>query len=136
MGRKRTGRPRGRPRKAITKRRFTTRHGRKYGVEPIDHGSAYLRARKLRLTGRFDLPMDPAGVLLGRALIDAEQYGMLPLITEWLQRVARAWGGKDGSVSGLWSALLDPRRAWRKVEGALRRFLRERRSARSSVSIL
>jgi hypothetical protein len=45
-------------------------------------------------------------VLYGRDLIDAVQYAMLSGITQWLQRTARAWGGRDGSLNGLWSAIL------------------------------
>ena len=45
-------------------------------------------------------------MLLGHQLIDAQQYSALTLVTLWLQRIARAWGGKDGSCAGLWMALL------------------------------
>jgi len=106
MARRKIGRRRGRPRLANAKRRTTTRIGRRTGQDPIDTGTVELRQRKRVLTGREDLPLDPAGVLYGRELIDAQQYSSLSLITEWLQRVAKAWGGKDASVNGLWSALL------------------------------
>jgi hypothetical protein len=69
-------------------------------------GAEALRRRKRLLTGREDLPLDPAGVLLGRELIDQQQYSTLSLITDWLQRQARAWGGRDGSVNSLWSAII------------------------------
>jgi hypothetical protein len=64
-----------------------------------------LRERKLALTGRADLPLDPASVLLGRELIDREQFDKLGEITAWLRIVAKAWGAADG-VAGLWLRLL------------------------------
>jgi hypothetical protein len=69
-----------------------------------DLGSALLRARKRAATGREDLQIDGASVLLGHALIDHAQYDKLGTITEGLQRLARAWGGL-GDVSGLWYAI-------------------------------
>jgi len=86
MARRKTGRRRGRPRLANAKRRTTTRVGRRTGQDPVDTGTAELRHHKRQLTGREDLPIDPAGVLLGRELIDAQQYGTLGLVTSWLQR--------------------------------------------------
>jgi hypothetical protein len=71
-----------------------------------DYGTSELRTRKRRATTREDLPLDGAAVLLGREYIDHEQFDTLGRITELLRRVARAWGGKDGSVQGLWTALL------------------------------
>jgi hypothetical protein len=106
MARKKTGRRRGRPRKANAKRRQTTRIGRRTGIDPVDLGSAALRARKRRVTGREDLPLDGAAVLYGHDHIDRQQFDALGLITSLLQRAARAWGGKDGSCAGLWMALL------------------------------
>ena len=101
------------PRKANRKIRPTTRIGRRTGHDPIDEGTPLLRQRKVRLTGRTDLELNPAGILLGHQLIDAQQYQALTLVTLWLQRTARAWGGKDGSCTGLWQALLSATTATR-----------------------
>jgi hypothetical protein len=105
VARKRTGRRRGRPVNPHARRRAITRAGRR-GVEVIDRGSEALRHHKRRVTGREDLPLDGAAVLFGHAHLDRQQFDALGLITQWLQRVARAWGGKDGSCAGLWMALL------------------------------
>jgi hypothetical protein len=94
---------RGRPRKANAKHRQTTRAGR--GPD-LDRGSEALRERKRRVTGREDLPLDGAAVLYGHDRLDRQQFDTLGMITEMLQRVARAWGGKDGSVTGMWMAML------------------------------
>jgi hypothetical protein len=104
VARKKTGRRRGRPRLAVAKRRFTTRHGRRHGFEPVDLGSDYLRVRKLRLTGRFDLPLDGAAILYAHEHLDREQYDTLALVGRQLVLLARGWGGDDG-CSGLWVAL-------------------------------
>jgi len=101
--RRKTGRKRGRPYNPNARRHRTDRAGRR---GEVDRGSERLRSNKRLLTGREDLPLDPAGVLLGRELIDHQQYSTLSLITDWLQRAARAWGGKDGSVHGLWNTIL------------------------------
>jgi hypothetical protein len=45
-------------------------------------------------------------VLFGHDLLDRTQYDTLGMVTELLQRLARAWGGRDRSVNGLWSAIL------------------------------
>jgi hypothetical protein len=93
----------GRARKANAKHRQTTRAGR--GPEP-DRGSERLRERKRRVTGREDLPLDGAAVLYGHDRLDRQQFDTLGMITELLQRIARAWGRKDGSVTGVWMAVL------------------------------
>jgi hypothetical protein len=94
---------RGRPRKLDAKRRRTTLAGR--APDP-DTGSAILRARKRMVTGREDLEITGAAVLFGHDLIDRTQYDTLGVVTEMLQRLARAWGGRDNSLHGLWSAIL------------------------------
>src|SRR5215831_5974295 len=77
MARKKTGRRRGRPSLGrFAKSRQTTRRGRREGP---DLGTDALRRHKRLLTGREDLPLDPAGVLLGRELIDPQQYSTLGL---------------------------------------------------------
>jgi hypothetical protein len=104
VARKKGARRRGRPRLPAARRHFTTRHGRKYGFEPADLGSDYLRVRKLRLTGRTDLPLDGAAILHAREHLDREQYDTLALISRQLSLLARGWGG-DGSCGGLWTSL-------------------------------
>jgi hypothetical protein len=96
---------RGRPRKpdALSKRRATTSKGR---APEVDLGSSMLRARKRAVTGREDLELTGAAVLLGHDLLDQAQYDTLGTVTELLQRVARAWGGRDGSLNGLWTAII------------------------------
>ncbi len=54
------------------KRRQTTRAGQ--GRVTADHGTAELRARKLKATHRVDLPMEPLGVLYGHGKIDEALY--------------------------------------------------------------
>jgi hypothetical protein len=58
------------------------------------------------LAGRDDLPIDGAAVLFAHQHIDNQQYSMLGEVTRWLHLAARAWGQKDGSCGGLWTALL------------------------------
>ena len=58
-----------------------------------------------RRTGRTDLEINSAAVLYGHDHLDRAQYDTLGRITELLQRVARAWGGRDGNVTGLWEAI-------------------------------
>jgi hypothetical protein len=70
-----------------------------------DTGSTLLRARKRAATGHEDLEVDGAAVLFGRGLLDRAQYDTLGTVTELLQRVARAWGGRDGNLDGLWGAI-------------------------------
>jgi hypothetical protein len=107
VARKRTGRHRGRPRVAHAKRHTTTREGRRTGQDPIDGGSPWLMRRKVRVAnGRTDLPLDGGAVLFAHDLIDREQFDRLGEVTRWLQATARAWGGRDGSVSGLWSSII------------------------------
>jgi hypothetical protein len=89
MALKKSRRKGGRPYNPNSKRHFKSRFGRKQGYERMDPGSAELRVHKRRLTGREDLPIDPAGVLLGRALIDAEQYRCSRLSPNGY----RAWSG-------------------------------------------
>jgi hypothetical protein len=103
MARTKAQRKRGRPPDPHARRRQSTRAGRR---GEVDHGSPLLLLRKLTITGRADVPLDPAGILFGRGLLDAVQYAELGEVTALLQRVAKAWGGKDGSVQGLWGALL------------------------------
>jgi hypothetical protein len=104
MPRRRTGRPRGRPRKANAKRRHTTRVGRKYGVDGLDQGTAELR-RKKRVVGRGreDLELHPASVLFGREHIDRPQFDALNLISDTLRRSHTAVPSVN--ISGLWSAI-------------------------------
>jgi hypothetical protein len=105
--RKKTGRRRGRPAAANAKRRTTTREGRRTGQDPVDRGAAGLLRRKRRVgKGRTDLPLDGAAVLLAHDHIDREQFDRLGQVTGWLALVARAWGVKDGSVAGSWTAIL------------------------------
>jgi hypothetical protein len=92
----------GRPRKALAKRRATTTAGR--APDP-DTGSALLRARKRAVTGREDLEINGAAALFGHNHLDRAQYDTLGRVTELLQRTARAWGGRDGNVTGLWEAI-------------------------------
>jgi hypothetical protein len=66
----------------------------------LDRGSEALQERKRRVTGREDLPLDGAAVLYGHDRLDRQRFDTLGMITELLQPVARAWGGKDGSVTG------------------------------------
>src|SRR6267143_3146325 len=93
---------RGRPRRANAKRRQTTVAGRR---GEADTGTEELRCRKRRVTGREDLELTGAAVLFGHDLLDRQQFDTLGTITELLQRVARAWGGRDGNVTGLWQAI-------------------------------
>lgn len=104
--RRKTGRPRGRPRHDVAKRRQTTRVGRKTGRDPVDYGTLELRERKKTATGRMDLPLDPAAVLYGRDLLDRQQYDRIGEIGHLMRQLARAWGIKQDSVDGLWTALL------------------------------
>lgn len=98
---------RGRPKKANAKRRATTRQGRRTGQDPVDQGAPRLLQRKRRVAGgRVDLEINGASVLFGHELISREQYDRLGEITRWLQLVARAWGGGNGSVTGLWAGIL------------------------------
>jgi hypothetical protein len=93
---------RGRPRKANARRRQTTVAGR---TPPPDLGTDQLRIRKRRVTGREDLEISGAAVLYGHDHLDRAQYDTLGKITELLQRIARAWGGRDGNVTRLWEAI-------------------------------
>jgi hypothetical protein len=93
---------RGRPRQANARRRATTVAGR---APPPDLGTALLRARKRAATGREDLEINSAAVLFGHDHLDRAQYDTLGRITELLQRATRAWGGRDGNVTGLWEAI-------------------------------
>jgi hypothetical protein len=107
VARKRTGRRRGRPRKANAKRRQTTRYGRKNGHALIDHGTAELRTRKLTMTQRPDLELTPLGVLTGNGLIDEDELIALKLVETWLGRARRARSLRhNASVHGLWETLL------------------------------
>jgi hypothetical protein len=104
---KRTGRRRGRPRKANPKRHFTTRFGRKNGHDLVDHGTGELRARKLRMTQRLDLELTPLGVLYGRGLLDADELIALRLVETWLLRSRRSRSLRTHpSCNQLWTALL------------------------------
>jgi hypothetical protein len=92
---------RGRPRKENARRRATTLAGRR---APDDLGTEQLRRRKVRATSRPDLEISGAGVLLGRDLIDIEQYTVLMTVPMWLERLMRGWGGLGG-VTGLWHSI-------------------------------
>jgi hypothetical protein len=50
-------------------------------------------------------------VLFGHVLLDRAQYDTLATVTELLQRVPPAWGGRDGSLNGLWEAITGALRA-------------------------
>jgi hypothetical protein len=63
-----------------------------------------LRARKLWLTGRLDLPLDGAAILYAHDKLDRQQFDTLGHITLLLRRISRGWGG-DGGCTGRWSAL-------------------------------
>jgi hypothetical protein len=94
---------RGRPRKAGARRRATTLAGRQ---PPADLGTDELRRRKRHIAaGREDLELNGASVLLANELLNRQQFDTLGTITQMLQRVARAWGGRDGNVTGLWMAI-------------------------------
>jgi hypothetical protein len=93
---------RGRPAKPDAKRRRRTAAGR--APDP-DRGTEQLRARKRRATGREDLEINGGAVLFGNGHLDRAQYDTLGVVTEMLQRVTRAWGGRDGNVTGLWEAI-------------------------------
>lgn len=98
---------RGRPYNPDAKRHRTTREGRRTGIDPIDPGAELLLAKKRRVTGgRTDLEINAASVLLGHELITREQYDRLGAVTQWLRLAARAWGGANGSVAGLWSGIV------------------------------
>jgi hypothetical protein len=94
---------RGRPRKAGARRRATTLAGR---APPLDLGTDELRRRKRHIAaGREDLELNGAGVLLAYEHLNRQKFDTLGTITQMLQRVARAWGGRDGNVTGLWMAI-------------------------------
>jgi hypothetical protein len=116
---------RGRPRKANAKRRATTIAGRR---GETDTGTEELRRRKRRIAaGREDLELTGAAVLfahehldrqqfdtlgvvtvllqLAHEHLDRQQFDTLGVVTVLLQQAARGWGGRDGSVSGLWEAI-------------------------------
>lgn len=99
-------RRRGRPRKADAKRNTTTRQGRATGKDPVDRGAPGLVRRKYAVGGRLDLGLDGSTILYGHDLINRQQYDRLGEVTHWLQLVARAWGGANGSVAGLWNSIL------------------------------
>jgi hypothetical protein len=94
---------RGRSRKADAKRRTATTLAAR--APDRDEGTSELRRRKTRATTRPDIEVSGAGVLYGRGQLSAEQYDALGLISTWLRRAARVWGGKDGSCEGLWHAI-------------------------------
>jgi hypothetical protein len=92
---------RGRPRKHV--KRPTTLRER---APPVYQGTAELRRRKRRIAaGREDLEISGTSVLLAYEHLNRQQFDTLGTITELLQRIARAWGGRDGSVGGLWQAI-------------------------------
>jgi len=93
---------RGRPRRANAKRRQTTVAGRR---GEADTGTEELRRRKRRVTGREDLELTGAAVLFAHEHLDRQQFDTLGVVTVLLQQAARGWGGRDGSVSGLWEAI-------------------------------
>jgi hypothetical protein len=100
--RRKGGKKPGRKYNPNAKRHQTTRAGRRGDV---DLGSARLRLKKLRATGRADVEMTPAGILYGRDLIDRHQYDALGFVTALLHRVALAMG-RQISVAALWRGLL------------------------------
>ena len=70
MPRRKTGWKRGRPRKERAKRRATTRIGRRTGIDPVDDGTAQLRAKKILLTTRNRFAIYAAAVLYGNDYLD------------------------------------------------------------------
>lgn len=62
-------------------------------------------ARKLRATGRTDIEVTSAGVLLGHNCIDRHQYDTLGTVTAWLQSLAYNLGPKGVGVDHLWNAI-------------------------------
>jgi hypothetical protein len=103
MNRRRLRIRRGRPRLADAKRRRTTTAGR---TAELVHGTDELRQRKrLAAAGREDLELNGASVLFAHEHLNRQQFDTLGMITEMLQRIARAWGGRDGNVTGLWMAI-------------------------------
>ena len=94
---------RGRPRRANAKRRQTTVAGRR---GEADTGTDELRRRKRRIAAdREDLELTGAAVLFAHEHLDRQQFDTLGVVTALLQQAARGWGGRDGSVSGLWEAI-------------------------------
>jgi hypothetical protein len=93
-----------RPRKANARYRKTTLAGRR-GEPVIDHGTVELRDRKRRLTRREDLELTGAAVLFAHEHLDRQQFDTLGVVTDWLRRIARAWGGRGGSCEVLWQAI-------------------------------
>jgi hypothetical protein len=70
MPRHKSGRKRGRPRKANARRRTTTRIGRRTGVDPVDEGSPQLLRKRRAAAGRTDIEtIDLVGILHARELI-------------------------------------------------------------------
>ena len=90
MGRRRTGRRGGRPRKQHARWRETTRAGRRGDV---DRGSERLRDHKRQATSGEDVEMTPAGILFGRGHLDRYQYDALAFMTNLLHQVCNARGG-------------------------------------------
>jgi hypothetical protein len=94
---------RGRPRQVDAKRRKTTLVGRR---GEADTGTEELRRRKRRIAaGREDLEINGAAALFAHEHLDRQQYDTLGMVTALLQRVARAWGGRDVNVVGLWMSI-------------------------------
>jgi hypothetical protein len=100
--RRHKGKKPGRKYNPNSRRNQTTRAGRRGDV---DLGSARLRLKKLRATGRADVEMTPAGVLYGRDLIDRHQYDALGFVTALFHRISLAMG-RQISVAALWRGLL------------------------------
>lgn len=103
MARRKTGRPRGRPRKHNARRRETTRAGRR-GEPTVDRGSPELRRRRALATGDAELPADALGILLGHRKIDTAQYGAGREIGELLTTARRAFGGE--TPGNVWHRLM------------------------------
>jgi hypothetical protein len=112
VSRRRTGRPRGRPKKRNARRRETTRAGRR-GNPYVDLGTPQLRFLKMRIAGVDNIDItDHVTVLFARRLIDEGELITLHLVRNLLDRVRQARGLKlDLSVNGLWAALTAGSRA-------------------------
>jgi hypothetical protein len=97
---------RGRPRKAIAKRRATTLAGRR---PEVDRGSPELVVRKIAVANGSTVPVelvDVIGILVANELIVDEEVVALRLLSDWLRQAAVAFGLPQASPGGLWATLV------------------------------